>query len=218
MVEYIEHAIPKCETIDIEGFSVRYLLDIELTNNHGGSALCIMMNPSRADMAESDDTINKVVEFFNDRNYKAIKIFNLFPFYVTSSSDLRQVIDDFQTEADTDNFREVMNRNFSIISEITNKIDKDVCVVLAWGDPPTNFENSLYQRYIDKALGCIENLPNINIFESNYHSGNITKLGNPRHPSRITLTGLLKIKTVKYRHILMNNDEDNNTSYLTDGD
>jgi hypothetical protein len=210
MTEYIATVNPKCKVYNIGKFKIRYLLDIETEKSDGGSALCIMMNPSKADENESDSSVNKVIEFFK-KEYRTIKICNLIPIYLTKSSEMNQLFDEFQEEKCRDTFCEIIKHNFTTISREINELDKDARVVLAWGDPPEGFDKRLHQEYVDKVLASIESLPNYYIFETNNPHGDITKLGNPRHPSRNTLTGLLKIKTVKYRHIVMSNDESSNT-------
>lgn len=216
MVKYDEDVKAYCNPIDVGRFRIRYLLEIEIEKNNGGSAICVMMNPSRADMNETDDSVNGVIDFFSHKNYKTIKILNLIPFYVTDSSELRQLFDDFHKEEDKDKFIEVMDNNFATISRVMNEFENDVCVVLAWGNPPKKFDRKLYQEYIDKVLGFMETKSNINIFQTNNIHGELTKLGNPRHPSRNKRVDLLKINILKYRYIDLEHDESSNICNLTD--
>ena len=202
MIKYITTVNPKCKVYSIGEYKIRYLLNIETEKSDGGSALCIMMNPSKADENESDASVNKVIEFFK-KECRTIKICNLIPIYLTKSSEMNKLFDKFQEEKCSETFDKIMKRNFVTISKEVNELDEDAFVVLAWGDPPKGFDIRLHQEYVDKALAIIENLPNYYIFETSNSYRKITKLGNPRHPNRNKLTGLQKVKTAKYRHIVM---------------
>jgi len=215
MMKYADGVRTQCKVFNFGRFRIRYLLKIEIEKNDGGSALCIMMNPSKADENESDASVNKVIEFFKE-GYRTIKICNLIPVYLTKSSEMNQLFDEFQKEKCRDTFCKIMKRNFVTVSRLINELDKDACVVLAWGDPPEGFDKKIHQEYVDRVLASVENLPNYYIFETNNPHGNLTELGNPRHPSRNILTGLLKVDTVKYRHIVMSNGESNIKCNLTD--
>ena len=205
MIKYITTVNPKCKVYNIGQYKIRYLLDIETEKSDGGSALCVMMNPSKADENESDASVNKVIEFFKE-DYRMIKICNLIPFFLTKSSEMNQLFDKFQEQKCGETFDKIMKRNFVTISKEVNKLDEDACVVLAWGDPPKGFDRRLHQEYVDKVLASVESLPNFYIFETSNPCRTITKLGNPRHPNRNRLTGLQKVKTAKYRHVVVSND------------
>ena len=72
----------KCDKFPVSGTTItkRTYLDIELKNhNTNNTASIILMNPSSADLTQSDDTVNTVIDYFYTKNYTSITILNLFP-------------------------------------------------------------------------------------------------------------------------------------------
>lgn len=82
-----------------DSLKVRSLLTIPLKGRENKSEIIqlIMMNPSNAGTKNSDDTMNSVIKYiykcpkFNQA--KEIVVSNLFPFYESDSSNLRQIFD-----------------------------------------------------------------------------------------------------------------------------
>lgn len=66
----------------------RTYLTIPLPHNTQENACIILMNPATADCAQSDNTVNKMITYFNQHKFKSITVLNLFPIYNPNSSNL----------------------------------------------------------------------------------------------------------------------------------
>jgi hypothetical protein len=179
----------------------RYSLEISInTSNAKSKATVIMMNPSKATKICSDDTVNKVLMFF--KKYKNIPvkkatILNLFPYYVTDSAELANYVD---------------NNDFNDLQEniyrFENHIDESDLIVLAWGDVPSGFSAKTHNKYVKKTMDIIkksEKNNNIHVFKDNRFAQDqiITQKHRPRHPNRITLDDLHKIKDYSFSRGLL---------------
>lgn len=69
-------------TCKLQSQNIRYKLCLEYNGyqSHNNELVVILMNPSKADMSISDDTINNVIKHLRG-GYKYLTIFNLSPFY-----------------------------------------------------------------------------------------------------------------------------------------
>lgn len=181
----------------------RYSLEVAIKSNNSNDksmATVIMMNPSKATEICSDDTVNKVLKFF--KIYKSIPvkkviILNLFPYYETDSKKLAKcVAKNNSTDLQTN------------INMFKNYIGKSNLIVLAWGNVPSGFSAKTHNEYVKKTMDIIEKAQKNNIiyvFKNNKFKENqiITKKQRPRHPNRITLDDLHKIKTYSYNRGLL---------------
>ncbi|MGE7835663.1 DUF1643 domain-containing protein [Viridibacillus arvi] len=175
--------------------TIRYFLQLKTPLQSKSSATIIMMNPHNASRENSDPTINKVCSFFRDNSqfqYGVINILNLFPFYEPNSHLLVHEI-----ENNTKSFEKTMKDNFKKINEIIRLSD---IIVLAWGNVPKNkFSKELH----DKAVLSVSNILKkhkkedcLYLFKYKNISSLTTK-GNPGHPSRKSIEGLLKVRDIK---------------------
>ena len=95
-----------------------------------------MMNPSKANQNCSDQTVNKVLNFFKDNSKIPISkviILNLFPYYENDSKKLVNRIKSINSNELQEN-----------IDVFTKHISESDFIVLAWGNVPKGF----VQKYI----------------------------------------------------------------------
>lgn len=200
MVKYPTGSTPSCYTEKIGQFSVRYVLQIETKSKINDSVTCIMMNPSKANLSESDGTVNKVVNFLQE-DYKKISICNIFPFYETKSLQLDDLLKRFKETHTEEKFNQIMEKNLLTIKEIIKSNNK---LVFAWGDSPNGFNKETYSHYASKIIEVANNNSKIKyVFKTNNQYGEITKAGFPRHPSRNLLEGLLEVEVLNKPYLIL---------------
>lgn len=179
----------------------RYSLEVSInTFNSKSTATVIMMNPSKATKICSDDTVNKVLEFFKTYKnipIKKVTILNLFPYYETDSKKLAKYVDN----NDSNDLQENINR-------FENYIDESDLIVLAWGDVPSGFSAKTHNKYVKKTMDIITAAHKNNVvyvFRDNRFAKNliITQEQRPRHPNRITLHDLHKIQSYSFNRGLL---------------
>lgn len=123
--------------------------------------LCIGINPSTATPQKWDSTINKVNKFANNNGFEGWIMVNLYPQRASKPNQLDLNPDENECQKNIDTIKEIIN---------TYDISK---IWAAWGN------NISIRPYLKSCL------KDIYAMTSNYHwinCGNLTKLGNPRHP------------------------------------
>jgi hypothetical protein len=150
---------------DEEGFRFSMFIPFnESTNkNH---AVVIMRNPSKADQSKSDKTINNVLRFCKSY-YSGVFIANLYPYYETDSTMLKNFIESSSYEVK-------MQRNYDAIDKILDKVDD---AIVAWGTNNTGHKyNNEYENNIKLILDKLTKAKK-NIFAIRFTSSK-----NPWHP------------------------------------
>ena len=154
----------------------RYRLDIELKNGDNEKAVHIMMiNPSKANKENSDNTINRIIKYVSLNNSSGILqdigkiiitnlyvVCEIYPEKVDENISVHSL--DFVKGTDTDG-----KYNNNAIIEMANK--EAQFVITAWGKGNI-FD---YDNRIQEVLRLIQN-------KELYHMEDLTQEGYPRHP------------------------------------
>lgn len=120
----------------------RYSMFIPFKNPIGdGNVLVIMRNPSEADKTKSDKTINNVLRFCYSK-YSGVYIANLYPYYETDSTKVKDFIE-------SELYDENMERNSEALKTLYKKTND---VIIAWG------ANNAGSKYNHNYEGVIESL------------------------------------------------------------
>ena len=128
----------------------------------GNPLVAICMNPSAATDEQNDKTINRIINISVAMKCDGWIVFNLYPERATNQSALK-VFD-----------QDIMDKNIQYIKKylLENKIKE---VWGAWG----NTSSSVLKESKPHILKMLNEIK-VSIF----YFGNLTKAGNPRHPSR----------------------------------
>lgn len=180
---------------EIRNCRVRTLLNITTNRNNEKSVLCIMMNPSKADEDQSDNSVNKVIKYFRD-SYGFINIVNLFPFYETESPKLSELINKIKKEPE---FNKIIKTNLCKIKTEINRAEK---IVLAWGDPANDEITQMHYSISREIFSYIADKENIYVFDTRKLDTTLTKKGNPRHPIRLGNSIFIKKAKVEKEPII----------------
>lgn len=175
--------------------SIRDWLEIEINDQAVHTLLYILMNPSKADRIECDDTVKKLLDFTRKQTERPgsiipgvrnIIIVNLFPFYKTDSNELYQVLEEL--EFTRNGYQDLMKAN---LLKIRKGIQEAEYIVFGWGDPPKNVDEWYHRELTSSILKHVKKCQkeNMYVFTSNREKI-ITKKRHPRHPIIISLTGL----------------------------
>ena len=154
----------------------RYRLDIELKNGDNEKAVHIMMiNPSKANKENSDNTINRIIKYVSLNNSSGILqdigkiiitnlyvVCEIYPEKVDENISVHSL--DFVKGTDTDG-----KYNNNAIIEMANK--EAQFVITAWGKGNI-FD---YDNRIQEVFRLIQN-------KEMYHMEDLTQEGYPRHP------------------------------------
>lgn len=154
--------------IDIDDeIGYRYSMFIPFKNSITDKcALVIMRNPSKANNAESDKTVNNVLRFCN-KYYRGIYIVNLYPCYETDSTKVKDFIE-------SDLYEEKMKKNFKVIDTLLDTVTE---VIVAWGTASTSSRyNNDYENNIKIIIDKL-NKTNKKVFAMRFASSK-----NPWHP------------------------------------
>lgn len=147
--------------------NIRYLLTIPIDNTEDKSVLVILKNPSMATKEESDYTINKVLKFCHQNQYKIVRIMNLFPYYSTDPKGVKKFIENKSI------YNDCIEKNLKILKENISISDD---IIVAWGTDTINCKKE-YNRIIE----LVENeIKDKNI----YYVGRISTCGYPLHAQR----------------------------------
>ena len=144
-----------------EDNTARYVLGLDGTN----PLIVIGVNPSTADEKKSDPTIVRVMGYMQRNSFDGFLMINVYPERSTNPGNLSKELN-----------QQLHRRNLLYIEGILAK-HKNATILVAFG-------NSISIRSYLK--GCFNDKINI---ASKYNPtwkqiGNLTKCGNPRHPSR----------------------------------
>jgi len=124
------------------------------------------LNPSTADDKKSDRTISKIMSFASLNNFDSFIMCNLYPQRATHPSSLDKKINLI-----------LHKQNISIIKSLLNN-HTNFSILGAWG-------NNILDRYF--LADCLKDIFNLTKDKNNWFKlGELTKLGHPRHPSRIS--------------------------------
>lgn len=173
----------------LNGIEARYSLTVTLDNFHTKTLTYIMMNPSIADLLQSDKTVNRVIAFAASEANKLkeigqVNIVNLFGLYETRSPSLQSIIDQLSPTPGYADYL-IKNRN-----SIQDGISKSDYIVLAWGDVPPKMKAKLHTEEVNYVYDCILNHNKgdsvyiLNTLNQN-HKTILTNSKRPRHPNRI---------------------------------
>lgn len=151
MKEYPSCVIDKdCHPVPIiQGVDARYCLTVTINEQYKNVLTYIMMNPSKADMEQSDATVNKVICFAastaNDE-YKIgkVQILNLFALYEPKSRSLQKLLDQVMEYPIKYQGNYMENRK-----NINDVISNSKYIVLAWGDVPRECQQKLITRKLN---------------------------------------------------------------------
>ncbi len=194
---YVEFKEIQCNEL----LGVRSLLTIPLKGreNKSETIQLIMMNPSKAGKDNSDNTMNSVIKYIYEcpkfNQAKEITVSNLFPFSEPESSNLRQI---FDSNSQDSLFQDELAKNRDKGDELVKSADK---IILAYGDNPSKFKKSIHQSEVNHLLHKL--IDKENIYAFSYHGKDgLSKQGNPFHPGRKRINGVIRIK-VEEKHSKM---------------
>ena len=158
-----------CDTQNIP--ECRFIL-----KNKGTKPLIVLgLNPSTADESESDATIRKIIGFISRWNEAKTKDFdsfimvNLYPLRETSPVKLLQKTKD----------ENIHKRNLEILSSLLDE-NPFGHILLCYGDSVELVK--WLKKCRDDIFTLLNQYPCLHL----YRLGNLTHLGNPRHPSRLS--------------------------------
>lgn len=169
---------------------LRFLLEVKYKESNN-QVLCIMMNPSIANSNESDDTINKILKLLNEKMlFGTLKVVNIYPVYKSQSDMLATTLEEIKYKLGEDEFNNIMKENLSIIYEQIVKVDN---IILAWGDPPEGMNEKEYLNRCSQITEFLSYLisKRLFVFKTETWEKILTQKGQPRHPSRNNLIGLV---------------------------
>ncbi|MEK5398429.1 DUF1643 domain-containing protein [Paenibacillus sp. FSL K6-2859] len=190
----------------ISGIEARYSLTITLNNKYEKMLTYIMMNPSIADLIQSDQTLNRVIAFAASEANKPkeigkVNIVNLFGLYETKSPSLQSIIDQLTP---IPGYVDYLNKNRNSIEVGISTSDY---IVLAWGDVPPGMKAKFHAVEVNYVYDCIMNnnkgdsLYILNTLNQN-HKTTLTKSKRPRHPNRINFDTYVPCTLSKKRNFL----------------
>lgn len=145
----------------------RYSLFIPYKNPvNKKNVLVIMRNPSKANKDISDKTINNVLGFCHNK-YDGVYMTNLYPYYETNSTKVKDFIESVSYE-------EQMEKNAQILDTLLESVDE---VIAAWG---TNNTGSKYDKGYEDVIGQI--LETLNKKNKDVYAMRFVASKNPWHP------------------------------------
>lgn len=179
-----------CDKINLfDAIYQRTYLTIPLPHNTQENACIILMNPATADCFQSDNTVNKIITYFNQCKFESITILNLFPIYEPNSSNLYNSLQLIKNSTSSSNLSKIVDNNLHTISRYISSSNK---IILAWGDCPkkdpkittsTTFNSTLFYNTTYNILNLLIHKTNLFCFKFNNLS-KLTQYGNPYHTSR----------------------------------
>lgn len=161
-----------------DSVNVRTSLRVPIRRN---VASLILMNPSKADSKESDNTINFVTEYIHKNlpDVQWIRFFNLFPFYEPNSSNIYTLINGLSS-------LEYQNTMESNRSEIKKSLNSTTYLFLGYGQcSGGTADKAIYSSETHELLKMIETYykKEIYVFETSQSSEILIKNKYPRHPN-----------------------------------
>jgi len=182
----------------IDNIFLRNRLEIDIDDEATNTILYILMNPSKADQSQCDETVKKILAFTREQtslednvleNVKTVVIMNLFPFYEPIADKLYVVLN-YLKQKPNDGYQKLMEQN---MKKIQKEIQSAEYIVFGWGDYPKNVNELYHRRLTSNILDAVRMTKKKNTFVfGNTRESVVTNKGNPRHPKYIKLTGLTK--------------------------
>ncbi|HDR7766197.1 DUF1643 domain-containing protein [Bacillus paranthracis] len=187
--------------IDKETFignvDIRYSLTIPFLNRREGSSVgIILMNPSGANKDNSDDTVNKLIDFFYDyqidgHQIKDISICNVLPVYASNTSSALKKIRSLNEANVLDRVQKVNEAKLAIATKGKRLI------VVGWGKPEAKtIPHLLYYKEVLRIVDLLSILhkDDLYVFDIKNAISTFTENGDPRHAGRsVILKDLIKI-------------------------
>lgn len=189
----------------LDKIEARYSLTVTLNNSHEKTLTYIMMNPSIADLLQSDQTVNRVIAFAASEANKSkeigkVNIVNLFGLYETQSPSLQSIIDQLTP---TSGFVDYLNKNRNSIQDGISTSDY---IVLAWGDVPPGMKAKFHAVEVNYVYDCIMNCNKggsiyiLNTLNKNHKT--ILTNKRPRHPNRLNFDTYIPCTLSMKRNLL----------------
>ncbi len=138
----------------------RYWLEAKVSDDSGRVCMFLMLNPSTADVAKSDPTMNACKRFARDWGYGTMRVCNLFALRSPYPRSLKESKDPVGPENDGWIVRSAR--------------DADV-ILCAWGNHGSYLGRDTLVRRMLEGEGHTRKLRHLGL----------TKLGQPRHPLRL---------------------------------
>lgn len=146
-----------------EDDTARYILG----KNGTRKLFVVGLNPSTANIENSDTTVAKVETVANNNNFNGFVMCNLYPLRSTDPNGLPQNEDEILLKT---NQHQVIN----LAKDVQNPV-----FWAAWGS------NIALRPYLAQALHALS--LEVQVLEGKWlHYGDLTKSGHPRHPSRLS--------------------------------
>lgn len=144
-------------------------------------ASCILMNPSKADSQESDNTINFVTEYIHKNlpDVQWIRFYNLFPFYESKASKIYTLINKLTSS-------EYQTTMLSNRSEIKKSLNATTYLFLGYGQCSGGpSDKAIYNTETQELLNMIEThyKKEVYVFETSQSAEILIKNKYPRHPN-----------------------------------
>lgn len=140
---------------------VRYALTKQGTN----PLIVIALNPSVANEKISDRTVDKIRTYCELWGFDSFIMLNLYPLRQTHADQLPRLFDETIHQINLRYIEQYTLNNYSIL--------------MAYGDNVRKYD------YLSRCLNDIFSILSLNQSRAFYQLGNLTKKGNPRHPSRL---------------------------------
>ncbi|GAS81164.1 DUF1643 domain-containing protein [Paenibacillus amylolyticus] len=189
---------------DTEGCKVRSLLQLSLNKiSNSKNVTIIMMNPSKANQKSSDQTINRIIDFFYNEqtlNVKNIKVVNLFSFYNPKSITLHENVNLSEEKLSL-----LVQNNQNVIGLSIKESDY---VFLGWGNSPEGFYETAFYSQVIYVLAEIKRYKEKKtfVFKIDNKRANsqetLTKSKNPVHPINGPILDKVEVKIDSLYRIL----------------
>ncbi|WP_408894395.1 DUF1643 domain-containing protein [Paenibacillus taichungensis] len=194
---------------DIEDCNVRSLLQVSLNKiSSSKNVTVIMMNPSKANQNYSDQTINRIIDFFYNEqtlDVKNIDVVNLFSFYNPKSITLHENIKLSEEELNC-----IVQNNQKVIGSSIKNSDY---VFLGWGNSPEGFYETAFYSQVLYVLTEVKRYKEKKtfVFKIDNKRANsqesLTKSKNPVHPINGPILDKIEVKIDFMYRILPINTE-----------
>lgn len=165
--------------------NLRYVLSIPFKNiKEGLSITVVMMNPSKANLTESDPSVAKLIDFFstfsvNKQFIKEVKVVNIFPVCSTKPSIAFEKVKEMEAIGE---YKSIRQHNILVIQ---NELKATNIIVAAWGKPTEGtFPYLFYYREVSKVLKVLfSSKLGIYTFKVEGTGTLLTESNDPRHPA-----------------------------------
>lgn len=186
-VDFIDRAV-----VDVyeKTFGVQYSLLLDNMDSHTEkSVTVVLLHPSKAEQFQSDPVINQMLRFLSKQDFQNICFVSLFPYRVSSTDDLRDLIIE-------EELSDIIEMNSTTIRK---KFKVSDTIVLSWGDrphyvPSTKFKAAI--RFIEQQLEGEAMQAKTKIFGYS-HSPSWTAKGNPDTPVKKVIDDLISYEKIE---------------------